>query len=158
MPSTNHRHVLALCVIAISLAASPALAQNYGPNPGTPGFVPLVSGPMPAGTGGVDADGNVIADDTTFNFGNNTWLSFTPGHLTFTLSNNSGIGGLYDIVAALGNLDFVYESMLGMQVRVTSTVSDAAVVIDLDFSGTSQNNSPPIDDGMNSSPGNPLAN
>lgn len=158
MLSTFSRQALALCALVVSLAASPVLAQNYGPNPGTPGFVPFADGPIPEGTAGVDADGNADFADTSFDFGNDTQLSIAPGQISLTITNNtSGIGGLYDLFAALGNLDLVYETMAGVEVHVTSFVTAADVVIDLRFGDLFTDNSMPVYDGMSSSPGNPLA-
>lgn len=135
--STANYTLAAVSAALIISAASFASAQNYGPNPGTPGFVPLVSGPVPEGTtGGLDvADtGASFGSGTSFSLGANTALTFGADTATLTITNSNALsGGLYYFLASFGNLDFLYESSFGRLIGVTSTVTDAAVVINLDF-------------------------
>lgn len=151
-----------LYAIAMGLAlvsAGIANAQQYGQNPAPSGrFVPLADGPVANGTTG--DIGNDSSAGGQFGSSTEGGLNFGNGGITLTLTNNtSGNAGLYNFFASLGDFDLVFQSMTGAQVRVTSLLGDAGIVVRIDFGGSGgfdMDNDD--DDTIDDSPGNPLAN
>lgn len=168
-----------ICVVGTLCLCSVSHAQNYAQNPGRSGFVPLADGPIPEGTTGniaTDSDTAFASNSGNFALSNSAGLSFGDGKFSLTLTNTGGFNnGLYTFLSAFGDFDFVYESMTGRLIRVTSIATDAAIVLTFDLTGaglvdnTDNSNvpdaNPATDDSttqnggsLDNSPGNPIAN